>query len=200
MRIKTALTISVIGALILVLFLWLSSDSGERSLDNSHYFEEKMDQSSSYKDDIDKIAIPEQVSDETANQKITNSPTKVAQSREQHPTLDKASNVNLTPEQIGNRPRKLSHILTTVPPFDGSYVYNYEVSEGFVPHLYRSAGFREGDILKAINGVDISDPENFKRADVSIANADTITFSVIRDGRPITLFLDIPSEELKISR
>ncbi|TDF38316.1 hypothetical protein EYS14_11575 [Alteromonadaceae bacterium M269] len=103
-------------------------------------------------------------------------------------------------QDIGNRPNQLDQIIKTTPSFDGTYVDSYHLSSGSVPKLFRTAGLREGDILKAINDIDISDPAGFDRARAELHRTDTLKFSVLRNGRPLTLYLDIPSDDLKIGR
>jgi hypothetical protein len=195
----------IASAILLVILLWLSFDSDKKSFDSMDSIETQPDQPSQDRQSANTGELAKPSAKNTVGELPPNDSLiekeKTTSSRTEIPQESAfAETLNLTPEQIGNRPQELIHILATTPPFDGSYINNYQVSPGLAPRLFRTAGFREGDILKAINDQDISDPENFRRANASIADADTLKFSVIRNGQPITLYLDIPSETLKITR
>ncbi len=98
--------------------------------------------------------------------------------------------------EIGTRPKKLEHIVTLTNQANNGY----QVLPGLNPNLFRSAGFKEGDVLEKVNGHELSDPAQFEQVVALIPKAETLIFTVLRGGRYVTLYLDIPSEELKISR
>jgi general secretion pathway protein C len=101
-------------------------------------------------------------------------------------------------KSIGNRPKELEHIVKTTPLGTNESSDGLAVSPGLNPSLFRSAGFKEGDVLKEINGFDLSIAEQYALAMAAIPNAHTLEFTVIRGGRTITLYLDIPSEGLSM--
>ena len=101
-------------------------------------------------------------------------------------------------KSIGNRPKELEHIVKTTPIGTNEGSDGFEVQPGLNPSLFRSAGFKEGDVLKEINGLDLSIAEQYALAMAAIPNAQTLEFTVIRGGRTITLYLDIPSEGLSV--
>jgi general secretion pathway protein C len=101
-------------------------------------------------------------------------------------------------KSIGNRPKELEHIVNTTPLGTEEGSDGFAVGPGLNPSLFRSAGFKEGDILKEINGLDLSIAEQYALAMAAIPNAHTLEFTVIRGGRTITLYLDIPSEGLSM--
>lgn len=97
--------------------------------------------------------------------------------------------------EIGNRPKELEHIVVITPASNGFYV-----TPGINPALFRSAKFKEGDVLQTINGKDVNDPEELAQAKALIATAETLEFNVLRGGVLVTLYLDIPAQDLSISR
>lgn len=102
---------------------------------------------------------------------------------------------NQLANEIGNRPKELEHIVAITPGTNGFYV-----TPGINPALFRAAKFKEGDVLQTINGKDVNIPEELDQAKSLIARAETLEFNVLRDGVLITLYLDIPAQDLSISR
>ncbi|MFA3789539.1 type II secretion system protein N [Aliiglaciecola sp. SL4] len=105
-----------------------------------------------------------------------------------------------TARSIGNRPKRLEHIIT-ISPFDNNDISaGFNVLPGMNPKLYRSAKFKPGDVLQKINGNDITTEEGLEAVQTLLPTAQTLMFSVLRGGQVISLYLDIPSENLSIQR
>ena len=105
--------------------------------------------------------------------------------------------LNMTPKEIGARPRIIEHMLILTPtPYiaDGQLVH-----PGLNPSLFKQAGFQEDDVLKTINGKSVTIEHELEAIKKELLNAHTLTFQVMRKGRLITLYLDIPSEALDVS-
>ena len=102
----------------------------------------------------------------------------------------------MTPTEIGSRPRQLNHIVETLPNLfnDGGKV----IIPGMNPDLFTKARFQEGDVLLEVNGFEIDDDKQLSDLQREIRSAQTLTFKVNRAGRLITLYLDIPHEALKL--
>lgn len=104
------------------------------------------------------------------------------------------SEKTLTAKEIGNRPKQLDHIIAISPENN-----DYSVRPGLNPALFKAAKFKPGDILKSINGKDVTNPEELAQANALIATAQTLKFEVFRGGQTVTLYLDIPSKNLSFS-
>lgn len=105
--------------------------------------------------------------------------------------------IQMSASDIGTRPRIIEHLLTLTPtPYiaDGKLV-----SPGINPMLFERAGFRADDVLKTINGKRVTVDEEFEDIKRELKTASTLTFVVMRKGRLIQLFLDIPSEALELT-
>lgn len=102
----------------------------------------------------------------------------------------------MSAKDIGSRPRTMQHIVTLLPNLfnDGGQL----VIPGQNPALFSAARFKEGDVLLDVNGFDIDDERSFSELQQHIRQAQTLKFKVNRAGRQITLYLDIPSEALKL--
>ncbi|MBT1451650.1 hypothetical protein KJ365_12230 [Glaciecola sp. XM2] len=102
----------------------------------------------------------------------------------------------LSAEEIGNRPKRLEHIVALSTP--NTRADGMIAMPGVSPKLFTQAGLKEGDIINSINGLNPNNPQQLEQLQRMIPNADTLIFQVNRDGRLITVFLDIPSPALHI--
>lgn len=103
----------------------------------------------------------------------------------------------MTPQEIGTRPRVIEHLISLTPtPYiaDGQLI-----GPGINPILFEQAGFKTDDVLKSINGKRVTVASEFEDIKTELQTAQTLTFVVMRRGRLITLFLDIPSEALELN-
>lgn len=98
--------------------------------------------------------------------------------------------------EIGNRPRELGHIVAVPADYvPGTRLF---ASPGLNPKLFKNAGLQEGDEIVAINDMDFSLAELFDDIQDEIKSAHTLKFEVLRGGRKVIIYLDIPSETPKI--
>jgi type II secretion system protein C len=113
------------------------------------------------------------------------------------PEKSRAEHLAMTPKQIGSRPRIIEHIFILTPtPYiaDGKLV-----NPGLNPALFKSVGFENDDVLKTINGKSVTIEQELDDIKEELKTAHTLIFTVMRKGRIITLYLDIPSEALELS-
>lgn len=106
--------------------------------------------------------------------------------------------INMTAKEISSRPRIIEHLLELTPtPYiaDGKLA-----SPGINPALFEQAGFKSDDLLKTINGKSVTIESEFDEIKKELKTAQTLEFLVMRKGRLITLYLDIPSETLELAR
>lgn len=97
--------------------------------------------------------------------------------------------------QPDNRPTTLSQIVSLPAHYrNGEKMY---VTPGLTPKLFKSARFKEGDQLLSVNGIEFTLDSFFEDVEAQINTAHTLKFEVLRDGKPVVLFLDIPSETLQ---
>lgn len=101
-------------------------------------------------------------------------------------------------QRIGNRPKLLEHIVATQPYTTSNGIQGLLVSPGQNPKLFKSARFKEGDVLQTVNGEDVNSQEGLQAIQSLLPTAQTLIFEVLRGGKLVKLYLDIPSEGLKI--
>lgn len=126
------------------------------------------------------------------------SPPNLLSSDFRHPEKTYSEFLDMTPDKIGSRPRILEHLVILTPtPYiaDGQLIY-----PGLNPNLFAQAGFMDDDVLKTINGKSVTIESELNEIKQEITGAQTLVFEVMRKGRIITLYLDIPSESLEIKR
>lgn len=100
-----------------------------------------------------------------------------------------------TKKQPDNRPTTLSQIVSLPAHYRvGEKMY---VTPGLTPKLFKSARFKEGDQLLSVNGIEFTLDSFFEDVESQINTAHTLKFEVLRDGKKVVLFLDIPSETLQ---
>jgi hypothetical protein len=103
---------------------------------------------------------------------------------------------NMTASDISTRPRIIEHLFTLTPtPYiaDGKIV-----TPGLNPELFEQAGFKVDDVLKTINGKRVTVDSELEEIKEELRSAQTLEFLVMRRGRMVTLYLDIPSETLEL--
>jgi len=106
--------------------------------------------------------------------------------------------IQMSPTEIGTRPRIIEHLVSlTGTPYiaDGKLV-----GPGLNPALFKQAGFRVDDVLKTINGKSVTVEAEFEDIKKELKTAHTLKFLVMRKGRLVSLYLDIPSEGLDLVR
>lgn len=104
--------------------------------------------------------------------------------------------IEMTPKEIGSRPRIIEHLMILIPT---PYIADAQlVKPGLNPALFAKAGFQEDDLLKTINGKSVTIEEELEAIKEELKTAHTLEFEVMRKGRLVTLYLDIPSEALEI--
>lgn len=99
-------------------------------------------------------------------------------------------------QEIGSRPQLVEHFVSlTATPYiaDGMLA-----SPGLNPSLFEQAGLVEDDVIKTINGKSVTILEEFNELQRNMRHADTLIIIVMRKGRQITLYLDIPAEALTL--
>jgi type II secretory pathway component PulC len=102
----------------------------------------------------------------------------------------------MSAKDIGTRPRIIQHLISLTPtPYiaDGMLI-----SPGMNPALFEQAGFIADDVLKTINGKSVTVESEFDEIKDELKTATTLKFVVMRRGRMVTLYLDIPSETLEL--
>ncbi|WP_246840612.1 type II secretion system protein GspC [Lacimicrobium sp. SS2-24] len=120
-----------------------------------------------------------------------------------------------TPQQPANSPRQLSEQaisatqdLLAQPANFTDYIAisqhmvegelrGYRVSPGKKPQLFQAVGLQANDIVTEINGLDLTDVQQSMEAMSMLRETDALQLTVDRDGELLTLYLDLPVDDLQ---
>ena len=104
----------------------------------------------------------------------------------------------MTEQEISSRPRILEHIVS-MQGLD-LLARGAIVSPGLNPDLFNQAQFEVDDVLLKVNGIELNSQVAMQEAQAEIKRASSLEFEVLRKGKTVTLFLDIPAESLIMSQ
>ena len=79
------------------------------------------------------------------------------------------------------------------PVRQGAGIQGYRLQAKKNPELFSAAGFQNGDLAIAINGQSLTDMNTAMALTRSLGTMDTITVTVLRQGKTIELELAIPA-------
>lgn len=94
--------------------------------------------------------------------------------------------------ELRSRPASFTDFISISPKTENGRLVGYQVSPGSTPALFRSAGLKAGDVVSAINGLDLTDQQQASEALSELRSAESLDLTVIRDGSETTISLDLP--------
>jgi general secretion pathway protein C len=98
-------------------------------------------------------------------------------------------------EQISQSPTSFTDFIAIKPHVPNGELVGYRVSPGKQPDFFHAVGLRSGDIVTAINGLDLSDPSQSLEAITVLREAQSLQLEVLRGDEALSLDIDIPSSE-----
>lgn len=116
---------------------------------------------------------------------------------------DEESNVNQEDVQLNDeqmqaaaelraQPEKFTDFISIQPDNKGGKINGYRVNPGRMPELFNAAGLEPNDILKEINGLDLTDIKQSMQAMQMLKSEQYLDLTVDRNGEIITLTLELP--------
>jgi hypothetical protein len=91
-------------------------------------------------------------------------------------------------EFLEQGPQAVIQAIQVEPEMDGNTFIGFRIqSVDPAAEAFHDSGLRAGDVVTAVNGIDISHPEGFMQAWDSLAEADHLNVDIIRQGRAQTL-------------
>lgn len=100
--------------------------------------------------------------------------------------------------ELQSRPSEFSDYIAISPYRQDGRLEGYRISPGKKPKLFKAAGFKAGDVVVEINGLDLTDPQQSLEAMNSLRSAQSLQLTVNRGDETLTLYLDFPSAGLNI--
>jgi general secretion pathway protein C len=91
------------------------------------------------------------------------------------------------PQQIQKAAARLAEIIEVAPALANGALVGYQLSPGYRLKEFVQLGFKTNDIVTAVNGVALNDMANLSQLYGLMNQAGDVSFSVLRDGQPVTL-------------
>lgn len=112
-------------------------------------------------------------------------------------SLDKRGDLDATRLAAGYRkrlyqnPQSLAKVVGVAAVREAGELVGYRVSPGEDQEQFQQLGFQAGDLVKSINGIDLSSPANTMRLYNLMRTAGEAVFEVQRNGQPVTLSVSL---------
>jgi general secretion pathway protein C len=94
-------------------------------------------------------------------------------------------------DRLYNEPESLARTLKVSAVNDENGIYGYRVAPGSDVTAFKALGFESGDIVTAVNGLDLSDPANTVSLYQSMRDATEATFELKRGDTMLTLSVSL---------
>lgn len=94
-------------------------------------------------------------------------------------------------DRLYNEPESLARTLKVSAVNDENGIYGYRVAPGSDATAFKALGFESGDIVTAVNGLDLSDPANTVSLYQSMRDATEATFELKRGDTMLTLSVSL---------
>ena len=88
-------------------------------------------------------------------------------------------------------PQSLSRVVGVSAVREGGALVGYRVSPGQDREQFTQLGFKTGDLVKSVNGIDLSSPANTMRLYNVMRTASEAVFEVERNSQPMTLTVSL---------
>lgn len=124
-------------------------------------------------------------------------PQPMAQAQPAVATVDKRGDAAVTAlaqdyrQQLYQNPSGLTDVMQLSVAREGDKLIGYRVRPGRDPQQFQQFGFRPDDVITAINGVTLDDPQRALELYNLLRNATEATFSVRRGGEELTLVVSL---------
>ena len=118
--------------------------------------------------------------------------TSTTNTREQRNTLSRE--MAQATRDLQKTPTSFTDYIAISPHRREGQLQGYRISPGKKPKLFKAAGFKAGDVVVEINGLDLTDPQQSLEAMQALRSAQSLQLTVNRGDNTVTLYLDFPSQ------
>jgi general secretion pathway protein C len=94
-------------------------------------------------------------------------------------------------DRLYRDPQSLADVVRVTAVREGGDLRGYRVDPGRASSEFTALGFQAGDVVTAVNGMDLSDPANTVRLYQSMRSAQEASFELLRKGESVTLNVSI---------
>lgn len=89
--------------------------------------------------------------------------------------------------------KSISEVVRFTAARGSSGLMGYRVQPGRNPELFEQAGLHAGDIVTAVNGISLDDPQQIRAVYQELQTATQAELSILRDGEPVSIHLSLDS-------
>ena len=97
--------------------------------------------------------------------------------------------------RLYSNPQSLAQVVTITPERDGTQLKGYRVRPGRDGAQFEALGFKPGDVVTGVNGIQLSDPGKAMELYRVMRSASEASFDVLRDGQQLTLVVGLQDPE-----
>ncbi len=94
--------------------------------------------------------------------------------------------------EIKRNPESFLNYVQAAPHREGGKFVGFKLRAGAKPEAFKELGLQSGDIVTAINGVQIDSPVKGMKAMRALGEGDTVNVTLLRDGQETSLSLSLP--------
>jgi general secretion pathway protein C len=137
------------------------------------------------------LRLPKELlkSGSSATAGASSAPAGVSSSSKQGAAFDRYRN------EVKKNPTAILNYLRATPARQGGKFVGFNIQPGPEPGALKELGLQAGDIVTAINGMDIDSPATGMRAMQTLGEGDTASVTLLRGGQEMSLSLTLPLSE-----
>ncbi len=85
-------------------------------------------------------------------------------------------------EQVKADPASMADLVKLTPEREGDQLLGYRIAPGNKPQLFQAVGLQDGDLVKALNGYDLTDPAQALEVLGQLDTFDSLSLDIDRNG------------------
>lgn len=97
-------------------------------------------------------------------------------------------------ERLYQNPQSLAEVVNISAVRENGELLGYRVAPGKEQAQFELLGFRQGDLVTSVNGIELNDPANTLRLYQTMRTAGEAVFNVQRDNLPVTISVNLGAE------
>jgi general secretion pathway protein C len=101
--------------------------------------------------------------------------------------------VRTLPSSVAEEITSISDVVRFTAARGNQGMMGYQVHPGRNRELFEQAGLQPGDIVTAVNGIRLDDPQQIRAVYQELQSATQAELSILRDGEPVSVYLSLDS-------
>lgn len=97
-------------------------------------------------------------------------------------------------QRLYENPQTLAEVVTISAVRDDGQLLGYRIAPGKDKQQFEQLGFRPGDLVTSVNGIELNDPANTLRLYQAMRSASEAVFDLQRNDQPVTISVSLAGE------